>query len=1597
MKYKNILSFILIFSFLNNSVNSGKVEELPSNSKYLNNEYVSYFQISPSKMTFFANGGERSKHELSKAFDNNYDTQWFSEGQQGMEYTNPITGITYESLVNHIIITFNTTVNFDKMLYKTDNCQGCEGIGYPTELKIYTKLKSDSNKELNPYDDSDFTLIDDIISEATQNIVLFTFDKTLICDQIKIEWAGIKTYSNREKFTTAKEIQFFFPENEYLNETILNLFSEKDYTQMTLKDEYNNIDIIEKIIEKSKNEIQMNENLNTLLQRAKLSISGALKFDEKREFSTNQKAKKNIIQQRGNVASHARNTIKMVWAGTNRQSLGIFALANEKITFYVTAEDNDPLPSIRFTQYIGHYSNWLGTEFTLKKGKQTYICNNFDVSSYSIKVISGGPLYISNPYTSNEQSQNIKIYIEGGTIFPTYKLNEDEDEYKAFLSQYILMYENHKDIYLDITELYGFRTMITVTATSAYNIYKNENKGPLSSLNTWDSYIKELFIFDGVEYETTQSYYDIKNTYINLHIRLAQPFGAAYAYTEHIGIQSDWVNTAVYAQGFGWGYAHEIGHMMDIGERTVSENSNNMISKYEESFRERKGQRGEFEKSLKYLTLDEIDVYERGCTSDECKGFFTNLQLNFLVWWYLESFSPGYWGKLDNMYRYQYSISEGMSRTERLIFFSNIILGMDLGYYFYRWGFFLNNEGIFVPENASSIYQEKMEQYMKEGKIDNTKKYKFWYLDYKEYLYILEGGKGCYDSKDKYDIQIEKIYYVNNTKTILILPKIQCQGHLGFEIYEHNKLIGFTYETLFVDRNNYQNDYLQEYKIIAYDRKLIPSKESNVKSREEVQVCSFKSVMYKSIKEAVEYAESLDTEEDLNIYLLKDTYESKISINKKIYIYLNENVKNVIIYKIDDEPLFDVKEGGSLLIEGKNENNKIILDGLNITHKGSLIYSSKGNFKGKYLTLRNNYNSEVNGGAFYGVSCKFELENSLIKNNYAQNGGGFFSQKSGGDMITNLTNVIFDSNTANNGAGIMNNGEVILNNCEIKNCHSNNNGGGINNYAGGKLTIKQSKIIKNNADNMGGGLFIDGWTSLTSVEISENNAKIGGGITFSGENNNRILFVESGTTITNNNAELYGGGIYMQRGIFNLNGGEIYNNKINNINGLSATNNSDSLFLENGNIFIDKAKFDGSIFKSDSANIKLKSPILKYKDNSKIYIDFVNNGYNKTLLSGENYCITSEDLTKLNLIDSKVGNLELNILDQTGNSLLFIPKILSVSFISHKNLSFISFIEEDEEEKDIFYYGKEITLLKDYFPIKENEYIIKIYDQKGKEYKIGQKIKIAEDIQFLYEISYKNKIVLDFVDYKENKLLTPEEVLYLPSYRNDYSTEKYILNWRDLTTNEIFEKSRKIQGNKNRTLLANYISYDYFSVKIIYFNIDFLSEFLKYDEKINFPDVNVPKYNHFKGWIDKLTNQTYDLNLKSMNAKKDYLFSAIIVSYVKYYSDNKLIEEKEYNVNSTLNLLEKSKFTNKKISYWLDKGNNIKYYYDKEYIIKKDMELYAVFEKNNKKKVILIIVIIIAVLLFLVIALIIYRYIRRKNIDDKIGEVPDNSPITPLT
>ena len=1579
----------LIFLFCINSIFSketGTVEILPSDSKYLSSDYSSLFQIPITRIkNLFSNGGERSGYELSKAFDNSWTTHWRSEGQQGSSYTNKITGITYDSLINFIIITFDQEIYLDKIIYKTDNCVSCEGIGYPTVLKVYSKLSSDS--EADPYSDSGFELEDEITSEASGDKVLFKFAQTIKCDQIKLEWSEMKTYPRFEKFTTAMDIQFFMPENEYINETILDLFSPDDYRFMTLSEKFNSLELIETLIQNSEQFFSFNTLLKEYLTRARLAASGALKFDSRREFTTNQSAKRNIIRQRGDILGYTRNTLKMSMAGTNRQSLGIFAFANEPMNVYVTGDKDDPLPRIRFTQYIGLYSNWLGNEISLVKGRQNLVCNNFNVESYSIKVMSGGPIYISNPYTSDQQSQNVKVYIEGGKIFPSFRLGEDdEDEYKHFLEEYVEMYQNNSESYYDINELFGFRSMMTVPATLSNNNYKNSYKGPIQNLNNWDDYIKQLFKYDGVQYEPSEPFYNIKSVHSNLHIRYAQPFGAAYASSEHIGIFSDgWLNAAIYGTVFGWGFAHEIGHTMDINERTVIENSNNMISKYDETFIRKEGSRGEFARSLKYLTPDDVDVLDRGCelTTNECKGYFTNLQMNYLVWWYIESLFPGYWGKLDNMYRYNYTISEGMTRTEREIFFTNIITGVDLGYYFNRWGFFLNNEGIFVPENASESYLNKMKEYVQSGKIKENIILKLWYLDYKEYMYNVNGGEGCYENKEKYQVEIEKVFYVNNNKTTILLPKINCEGHLGFEIYENNKLLGFTYDNIYVDTKQYEENYERTYKIIAYDRKLNPSKESQVKNIEtNSNVCSYNSVIYNSIKEAIDSS----TENEINIYLLKDTYEGAIQITKNVNIYISPDIsnKNITIYKIDSNHLFNINENAVLKIEGKDNNNKIILDGMNIKTPGNLIYGYKGTFSGNFLILQNLNNSEDNGGAIYTLSCSLNLNNSLIYNNYASNGAGLNAQlTSGKSMISNLENVIFENNKAKIGGGIKNTGQVTLNKCEIKNCYASNNGGGLSNDGGGVTYLNDVKITGNIADNMGGGMYVDGFTQLNNVVISGNKANTGAGIAYCGGNDSRKLNVEKGNAIWNNIALTKAGGIYVKSGIANLNGGDIYENRIND-DGKKAQSNSDLFYIENGKVNINSVKISGSIYKTDLGIIYLNSVLLKYNENSKIYIDFPIDGDNKTLILSSGYSITSEDLNLVSLKDPNSGILELS-----SENIIFSPKLINIIINTKNPVNIKSFLGETFLNEEKYYYGQSITLSQDLFKVEVNEYITKIYDKQGNNYKLGETIKLTKDTEFMYQISYKNNILFDFVDYQEEILIIPGDYAYLPSFRNDYSKEKEILYWKDFDSQETFRVSEKISGNKNRTFTALYSNDgDNFMVIISARGINLFSNFAKYKETIQIPEINLPKNNHLAGWMDLYSNIEYEINTKDVLVTKDFYLVAKIIGYVKYFISDELKNQKSYNINSTFKVLEQSNFPDDKILYWEDKSSGYKYEFKKEYILEGDLDLVAILDDNVNTGLIVAICFVCAFIILVVICLI-HRYKKFKKwkeVDSKIYE-----------
>jgi len=147
-----------------------------------------------------------------------------------------------------------------------------------------------------------------------------------------------------------------------------------------------------------------------LINRAKKIVNREIKYEKRREFTTNQRAKINIINQHGDVNQYSKNILRMSKGGTNRQPTGIYAFSNDTIIIHVDANDDDPLPIIKFTQYIGIFNKWLSPQVLLKKGKNVIKVHDFDINGIEVKVRPGGPIYIENKYTSDEQSQNVKIY-----------------------------------------------------------------------------------------------------------------------------------------------------------------------------------------------------------------------------------------------------------------------------------------------------------------------------------------------------------------------------------------------------------------------------------------------------------------------------------------------------------------------------------------------------------------------------------------------------------------------------------------------------------------------------------------------------------------------------------------------------------------------------------------------------------------------------------------------------------------------------------------------------------------------------------------------------------------------------------------------------------------------------------------------------------------------------------------------------------------------------------------------------------------------------------------------------------------------------------
>ena len=272
--------------------------------------------------------------------------------------------------------------------------------------------------------------------------------------------------------------------------------------------------------------------------------------------------------------------------------------------------------------------------------------------------------------------------------------------------------------------------------------------------------------------------------------------------------------------------------MIDVKPREYAEKTNLVLEEYAvQALYRHIYNRNRFDVIQEYLSPDNIDNLKRRCYTVKCNGFFVNVgkyTYAHYIWWDTESFNPGYWGKLNNLYRYNMSLTSGMKKNEIMVYFSSLILGFDISYYFERFGLAMQNDIPFNNSETSKNFKEGMEKAINEGKIANkTIIKKFWYADIDQYNYTINNGIGCYKNNNKYDIKI-----INITKDSSIgnynisLPLIECKGHLGFEIIENEIVIGFAINSYYIDKIKYQEDYIPRYRIVAYDR-LLNYKESN--------------------------------------------------------------------------------------------------------------------------------------------------------------------------------------------------------------------------------------------------------------------------------------------------------------------------------------------------------------------------------------------------------------------------------------------------------------------------------------------------------------------------------------------------------------------------------------------------------------------------------------------------------------------------------------------------------------------------------------------------------------------------------------------------
>lgn len=530
------------------------------------------------------------------------------------------------------------------------------------------------------------------------------------------------------------------------------------------------------------------------------------------------------------------------------QALGYSVRAGEEIVVYVGTKGNI-LPELIFTQFYGE-SGKFAKSIRLQKGR-----NVIEVPKiHDLDVEKGGSIYVRYPNKSASNNE-IKLRVSGGVKIPhlnVYGLINDEskeDEVKSLARTYI------KDLkaYVDTVENF----YPSVFSSKKNNVYKYDKE--TSVLNTTDIESDKVTlnlpateilkgITDGIESEEDQVD-RLYNTLLALeqtmditfakkglldteeqprsrmNFKYQRMFAKAFMYasSNHVGIGFN--SSAPLMQGkpyvfnddktikedgslFGWGIAHEIGHVVDKPKGTYTETTNNMLSLIIQTFNDKNHSR-----------LEDSDVYEKiydKVTSNTVAlpsdvftllGMFWQLHLAYednptyeMLW-----NNDTYYGRLNKLYRNVSQEMANLDKDQLLVRLASDAAEKDLTEFFFKWG---------IRPTEDTYEYVKSKSYAKETR-------EIQYLNDEARRKRLSGITAMNNSTEvvaDFDKYNDGDYVKDSKKITMNLgTSSDSEKILGYEIYRNGVVVGFTTDNKYTDILGAVNNRVLKYEVVAYD------------------------------------------------------------------------------------------------------------------------------------------------------------------------------------------------------------------------------------------------------------------------------------------------------------------------------------------------------------------------------------------------------------------------------------------------------------------------------------------------------------------------------------------------------------------------------------------------------------------------------------------------------------------------------------------------------------------------------------------------------------------------------------------------------------